>query len=93
MGSTQASGMADAAKNGVIGLKGAMVWHLRSNHYPPLPYELVAVAVRAVTKAREGLWESRVRLPAGVVFRGRKTATVADVIESLHLDEFVEGGE
>jgi hypothetical protein len=68
----------------------ALAWHLQSNHYPPLPAELVPVARRVIDKANRGDWDKRVRLPEGVSYRGSRLAPVAACVEAWHLDAFLE---
>ena len=36
-----------------INLEQAITWHLRHNHYPPVPSEMVPVAVEAVRLCRD----------------------------------------
>lgn len=99
MGYIGALGMAQAAP-----LKIGITWHLRSNHYPPHPEFMVPVAVRAVQLAVAGKLDTPVLLPAGVeyrhavrkqngqlkLWRGRQYARVSDIVESMHLEAFVE---
>ena len=94
MGSTGAMGMAWEVSQGTVSLQGALIWHLQSNHYPPLPVELVPVAMRAIAKANKEQWHTKVLMPKGISFRGLKLAPVGDLIEALHLDSFlsIEGG-
>ena len=49
MGTTQAMGMAEAVGDGMIGLHQALVWQLRSNHFPPLPVEWLSGAIEALS--------------------------------------------
>ncbi len=87
-GYLSAVGMATAAP-----LHAALKWHLQSNHFPPVPAVMVPVAERAVLAARGGDWAKLLRLPAGVRYRGNVKASVAEVVESFHLDAFVETHE
>jgi len=72
----------------------AMVWHLRSNHYPPVPMSMVNPCLRAVKYGNTGKWDKRVRLPEGVLYKGKyKTAPARDIIEAHYLDAFLEPEE
>lgn len=71
-------------------LDQALHWHLTANHYPPLPVTMIGPCKRAIRKAKRGNWDSRVRLPEGVRFRGSKLAPVHAVIEAHHLHAFLE---
>jgi hypothetical protein len=70
-------------------LENAMFYHLRYNHYPPLPSVMVDACVKAIPYARQEDWEHRIRLPKGVTWGGKKTISVADVIEYHNLDSFL----
>jgi len=67
----------------------ALAWHLQSNHYPPVPLSMVEPSLRAIKQANKGNWNARVRLPAGVLYKGMKTAPVRAMIEQHHLDVFL----
>lgn len=87
-GYASAVGMAAA-----LPLRTALKWHLQSNHFPPVPSVMVPVAERAVLAARGDDWAKLLRLPDGVRYRGNVKASVADIVESFHLDAFVETQE
>jgi hypothetical protein len=75
----------------------ALRWHLQANHYPPLPSSLLPVAKRVIQKAKRRDWDARVRLPKGILWKGKTTAPVSACVEAWHLDAFLEqedqGGE
>jgi hypothetical protein len=89
MGRTGAMGMAEAVSDSNISIEAALHWHLTSNHYPPHPAFMVSVALRTIKKARKGNWHGRVRLPKDVTFRGLRMPLVGDLIEALHLEDFI----
>lgn len=91
MGSLQASEMAQSG----LPLRTVLHWHLTSNHYPPLPNDMVAVAERAVELANEGEWEALVELPEGMARAdtGERWARVWWLVERLHLEAFLDGQE
>ncbi len=70
-------------------LREAVRWHLQHNHFPPYPPELLDLAVAAVERAREALPEHELQVPEPLRFRGRAWVTVADAVESLHLEAFI----
>lgn len=71
----------------------ALRWHLTSNHFPPLPIELLPVAERVIDKAEAGKYHARVRLPEGITWRGKKLAPVWAAAEAWHLDAFIHGSD
>jgi hypothetical protein len=91
MGNLQASEMANSG----LPLRAQLHWHLTSNHYPPLPDYMVGVAERAIDLANEGEWDGLIELPAGVTRAdtGERWVPVWKLVESLHLDAWVEGSE
>lgn len=95
MGSMSAIGMASAVNVGVVDIRSALSWHLTSNHYPPLPLDLVDTALRVIDKANAGEWNRRVKLPEGITFRGSQLAPVGACVDAWHLHEFLDadGGD
>lgn len=91
MGRMSALGMAEAVRDKAVRLDGALVWHLRQNHYPPLPLTLVEPAKRAISKANRGEMEKCVSLGPNIACRlhGR-LCPVWHMVEVLHLDSFVD---
>lgn len=75
-------------------LDTALGWHLQSNHYPPVPSIMIPVASAAIDAANEGETDRLIELPDNVEFRDGRTAVEAwRIIESFHLDSFIEQDE
>jgi hypothetical protein len=89
MGRTGAMGMAAAVGDSTISLEAAIHWQLTSNHYPPLPVSLIPAAMRALKAARKEQWHRKVLMPKEIKFRGLRLAPVGDLIEALHLEDFI----
>ena len=64
-------------------------WHLRSNHYPPVPLSMLDTCKEAIDKANNGLWDEMVDLPKGITWRDNDYAPVREIIEQHHLDAFL----
>jgi hypothetical protein len=61
--------------------------HLTSNHYPPVPIEMVPVCIDAIDAVNsEGDWDKDITLPHGVTYRGSATAPAHAIIEQHHLE-------
>lgn len=88
MGSLQAQEMSE-----LMPLEEAIAWHLRSNHFPPIPLSMVPVCIEAIQHANEGNFDKLVSLPEGVGYRGLTAAPVLAIIEQHHLDNWVEYDE
>ena len=89
MGNTQAQGFAEAVEEGQISLRNALSYQLTANHYPPYPTALIDVAEEAVNLGQEELWDQEIELPEGIEFRDQPFITVADAVETFHLDAFL----
>lgn len=68
----------------------ALEFHLRTRHYPPVPYEMVPCIKRAIQLARRGNWGWKVKLPEGVLWRGKTRAPVHEFVNNFHLDPFIQ---
>jgi hypothetical protein len=61
--------------------------HLRTNHYPPVPLEMVPVCIDALDAVNtDGDWDREITLPSGVLYRNSPTAPAHAIIEQHHLD-------
>lgn len=89
MGASQAHEFAALVGEG-LPLEAALDYHLTSNHFPPVPREMIPVAKSAIDYANEGVWDVDVDLPEGVEFRGQPVASIYDIIEAFHLDPFID---
>ncbi len=87
MGSLQARAMAELDS---ITLDEAIAWHLRSNHFPPVPLSMVPVCVEAINYANEGNFDKLISLPEGVGYKGLTAAPVYAIVEAHHLDAWIE---
>jgi hypothetical protein len=90
MGNLHSAVMAESVADGLLDLKAALQWHLRGNHYPPLPLALVETAETVIKLAQQGETDARVELPAGVTWRGQREAPVWACVREWHLSAFVE---
>jgi hypothetical protein len=85
MGSLQAMEMAE-----MLDIDDALAWHLRSNHFPPIPLSMIEPCKEAIQNALEGNWMKLVSLPEGVGYKGLTAAPTHAIIEQHHLDAWVE---
>jgi hypothetical protein len=81
-----------------IPLDHKVAWHLRGNHYPPLPLIMVEPCVEAIELARLGYYTAEVKLPIHeskdgepfqITWNGQDTAPVFAIVEAHHLDGFI----
>jgi hypothetical protein len=90
MGDNQAWAFSELVDSGVVSLESAIHWQLTVNHYPALPLSFVRWSLDIVLPlANSGQFDKTIELPAGVLFRGSRTITVIQALNSLHLWPFV----
>ena len=89
MGSLQATEIANSG----LSLEDSLAWHLRANHYPPVPLEMIAVCVEAIDLMNEGLPNSQIELPLGTSYRGDTTAPAWAIADAHHLNAWIEKEE
>ena len=91
--------MAEAVGEGQVALRPALVWHLQSNHYPPVPVSMVepcALAIEAYVEAwadgEEEMFDGDllIDLPDGITYKGHPAAPASALIEQHHLWFFIE---
>jgi hypothetical protein len=87
MGKRTAQDLAEQVSEGLSNLEAALIYHFRSNHYPPLPTSCIPVAIKIVKG--EVSEDDDVELPEGVTYRGQTTAPVRECIKAWHLSEFM----
>lgn len=84
MGYLQATEMASMAD-----LDTALLWHLRSNHYPPVPASMVEPCKQAIEAYWDEDYHQEIELPDGVEFRGSTTCKASDLVNGLHLEAWL----
>lgn len=90
MGHLQAREMAEL---GADNLEQALTWHLRSNHFPPVPTSMVPVCIEAIDAVNEGDWDKEIALPEGVGYKGLTVAPASAIVEQHHLEAWIEDEE
>lgn len=94
MGNLHAREFADMAQEGEISMEQAIAWHLRSNHYPPVPLSMVQPCIDAIRAiADENDVDAEITLPKGVSYLGNTTAPAWAIVEQHHLDSWIEDRE
>lgn len=85
MGNLQAQEIANSG----LDLRGQLHWHLRSNHYPPVPTSMIDPCIQAIEACNDYDYYREIELPDGVFFRGRDTAPASDIVRAHHLDSWI----
>lgn len=82
MGSMYAAGIAETD----LSLETQIEWHLKGNHYPPIPSSMVTPCVEAIDAYWEDDLDKEITLPEGMLYRGKPTAPAREIIINHHLD-------
>ncbi len=93
MGSVTAIGLADS----VLDLETQLLYHLKGNHYPPVPAEMVTPCIEAIDAAYEEDYDRMIDMPMvgdfQITYKGSKQAPAWAIIEQHHLDWFINPQE
>lgn len=93
MGNMRAEEMAAAVRDNMITRRVALEYHLTVNHYPPMPAALVPVCEAAIDACNAGAPDRELPMPDGILFRGKAVARAWDIVESAHLESFLNSEE
>ena len=88
MGNLQAAEMANA-----LPIEQALAWHLRSNHFPPIPATMVQPCIDAIDAYWADELDNFIKLPDGVSWRGSNSAPAREIIINHHLDSWCSDSE
>ena len=90
MGSNFANDLADMDN---ISLSTQLDFHLRANHYPPVPSSMVQTCIDSIVAYNDGNPNKEIELPQGVTWRGMTSAPAHAIIEAHHLDPWLNEDE
>ena len=71
-------------------LEKSLEIHFSYNCYPPVPLNMVPLAIEAIYAVVNGEDSLVIELPAGVTWRKEKTVRAFNAVESWHLEAFVD---
>lgn len=89
MGWTQATDLAEQVREGTLSLRQALDYHLTTNHFPPIPAEMITPCMAAIFAWDDGEIETQIVLPGNITYRDRKTAPAWAIIHTHHLEAFL----
>ncbi len=85
MGSVTALGIQDE----VLDLETQILYHLKGNHYPPVPAEMVTPGIEAIDAYYEEDYHRMIDMPMvgdfQITYRGSTQAPASAIIEQHHL--------
>lgn len=74
----------------IADMTAVLTWHLTSNHYPPVPVNMVDPCLVAIGACNEGEPDFEVELPDGITWRGKTAAPAWAIVEGHHLEYFLD---
>ncbi len=90
MGSVTALGIKDT----VLDLETQILYHLKSNHYPPVPAEMVQPCVEAIDAYYDDDFNRMIDMPMvgdfQILYKGNTQAPAYAIIEQHHLEWFID---
>jgi hypothetical protein len=89
MGSVTALGIQDS----VLDLETQLLYHLKGNHYPPVPAEMVAPCIEAIDAFYDEDFDRMIDMPMvgdfQILYKGDKSAPAWAIVEQHHLNTFI----
>jgi len=86
MGSVTALGIQDT----VLDLETQILYHLKGNHYPPVPAEMVAPCIEAIDAYYDEDYDRMIDMPKvgdfQIRYRGETQAPARAIVQQHHLD-------
>ena len=86
MGSVTALGIQDT----VLDLETQILYHLKGNHYPPVPAEMVTPCIEAIDAFYDEDYDRMIDMPKvgdfQITYRGSTQAPARAIVEQHHLD-------
>jgi hypothetical protein len=93
MGSVTALGI----KEMVLDLETQILYHLKANHYPPVPAEMVTACIDAIDAFYDEDFDRMIDMPKvgdfQITYRGSTQAPAHAIVDQHHLDVFIDSAD
>ena len=93
MGSVTALGLQDT----VLDLETQILYHLKGNHYPPVPAEMVKPCIDAIDAYYDEDYDRMIDMPMvgdfQILYRGETQAPAHAIVDQHHLEWFIQPAE
>jgi hypothetical protein len=90
MGSITAIGLSDTT----LDLETQLLYHLKSNHYPPVPAEMVKPCIEAIDAFYDEDYQRMIEMPMAddfqILYKGMSHAPASAIVEQHHLQWFID---
>lgn len=84
-------------KDEVLDLETQLLYHLRGNHYPPVPAEMVQPCIEAIDAYYDEDYDRMIAMPMvgdfQITYRGSTEAPARAIVEQHHLEWFIDPQE
>jgi hypothetical protein len=87
------SNLAHDLVENVIDIRQSIGYHLRGNHYPPVPLTMVEPCIEAIYAVDDGDTHKSIQLPKGIFWKGYPTAPAYAIVEAHHLEPWLNNEE
>jgi len=93
MGSVTALGI----KEMVLDLETQILYHLKANHYPPVPAEMVTACIDSIDAFYDEDYDRMIDMPKvgdfQITYRGSTQAPAHAIVDQHHLDVFIDSAD
>ena len=93
MGSVTALGIQEM----VLDLETQILYHLKGNHYPPVPAEMVQPCIEAIDAFYDEDFSRMIDMPKvgdfQILYKGNTQAPASAIVQQHHLEVFIEPEE
>jgi hypothetical protein len=93
MGSVTSLGI----KEMVLDLETQILYHLKANHYPPVPAEMVTACIDAIDAYYDEDYNRMIDMPKvgdfQITYRGSTQAPAHAIVDQHHLDVFIDSAD
>ena len=90
MGRLHAEELASMLDGGELSLEDSVRLHLQSNHYPPIPASMIKPCIAAIDAANSENFDLEIEMPEDVSYLDGNTAPAWSIVETFHLDSWIE---
>jgi len=72
-----------------LDLEQGIAYHLRGNHYPPVPLSMVQPCIDAIDAYYDEDYNKLIEMPEGVSYKGDTHAPAWAIVEQHHLEAWL----
>lgn len=76
-----------------VSIEEQLLYHLRANHYPPVPSSMVQPCLDAIIAVNDWDPYQEIELPEGVGYKGGNTAPAIAIVQGHHLEAWIDNEE